>query len=179
MKLGLKNNEVRIVSFDEEWRVEFSKIKEEIHLTIGINENRIQHIGSTSIEGMSAKPIIDILLGLDDLHNIDQEMERKLRTIGFYRLRVERPNEVVFAKFEDDTFETKTHFVHAVVFKEELWKNLVFFRDYLNANDDEKIAYAKLKEEYLRQAHPKSINEYTDFKEEFVKGIFSKRKLCQ
>ena len=177
MKLGLKNNEVKIVPFDEEWRVEFSNIKEEIQLTLGIDEICIQHIGSTAIEGMSAKPIIDILLGVDDLHNIDQEMERKLRTIGFYRLRVERQNEVVFAKFEDDTFETKTHFIHAVVFKEELWGNLVFFRDYLNANDEEKIAYAKLKDNYLRYAHATNINEYTDFKEEFVKRIFSKRKL--
>ena len=177
MKLGLKNNEVRIVPFDEEWKVEFSNVKKEMQLILDIDESRIEHIGSTAIEGMSAKPIIDIILGVDDLKKIDQEMERKLRTIGFYRLRVERPNEVVFAKFKDDTFETKTHFIHTVVFKEELWENLVFFRDYLNSNDEEKIAYAKLKDNYLRQTHATNINEYTDFKEEFVKRIFTKRKL--
>ncbi|MDI2586201.1 GrpB family protein [Psychrobacillus sp. NEAU-3TGS] len=177
MKLGLKNNEVRIVPFDVEWKIEFSNVKREIQSVLEIDENHIEHIGSTAIEGISAKPIIDILLGVDDIHKIDKEMERKLRVIGFYRLRVVRPNEVVFAKFEDETFDVKTHYIHAVAFKEELWENLIFFRDYLNEHNNEKMEYANIKEDYLRQNNPTDINEYTDFKEEFVKKIFAKRHL--
>lgn len=177
MILGLKNNEVRIVPFEMEWKNEFSNVKKEIQLALEIDENRIEHIGSTAIEGISAKPIIDILLGVDDINNIDKEMESKLRVIGFYRLRVVRPNEVVFAKFKDETFDVKTHFVHAVVFKEELWENLIFFRDYLNKHNNIKMEYANIKEDYLRQNNSTGINEYTDFKEEFVKKIFSKRLL--
>lgn len=177
LKLGLKNNEVRIVPFEAEWKIEFSNVKREIQSVLDIDVNLIEHIGSTAIEGMIAKPIIDILLGVDDIHKIDKDMERKLQVIGFYRLRVTRPNEVVFAKFEDDTFDTKTHFIHAVVFKEELWENLIFFRDYLNKHNKEKMEYANMKEDYLRQGHSTDINEYTDFKEKFVKEIFAKRLL--
>ncbi|MDN4492981.1 GrpB family protein [Ureibacillus aquaedulcis] len=177
MKLGLKNNEVRIVPFDEEWKIEFSKVKTEMQAVLEIDGNRIEHIGSTAIFGISAKPIIDILLGVEDITNIDKEMERKLRKIGFYRLRVERPNEVVFAKFEDETFDVKTHYVHAVVFKGELWENLVFFRDFLNANSDKRMEYRNLKKDYLRQTNTATIHEYTAVKEEFVKDIYAKRLL--
>ncbi len=177
IKLGLKNNEVRIVPFDSEWNNEFLKVKQEIQSVLEIDGNRIEHIGSTAIEKISAKPIIDILLGVDDLHKIDKEMEKNLRKIGFYRLRVERTNEVVFAKFTNEKFEVKTHFIHAVSFKEELWTNLIFFRDYLNEHEVEKKAYANIKEDYLRQNNSPNINEYTDFKTEFVKKIFAKRLL--
>ena len=177
MKLGLKYDEVRIVPFDSEWKVEFSNVKQEIQSVLEIDDNRIEHIGSTAIEGISAKPIIDILLGVDDFHKIDKEMEKKLHKIGFYRLRVERPNEVVFAKFTNETFEVKTHFIHAVSFKEELWKNLIFFRDYLNEHEGERMEYANMKEDYLRQNNSPNINEYTNFKDEYVKNIFAKRLL--
>jgi len=83
MKLGLKNNEVRIVPFDVEWKVEFSNVKKEIQSVLDVDENRIEHIGSTAIEGICAKPIIDILLVVDDFHKIDKEMERKLHGTGF------------------------------------------------------------------------------------------------
>lgn len=88
MKLGLKYDEVRIVPFDSEWKVEFSNVKQEIQSVLENDDNRIEHIGSTAIEGISAKPIIDILLGVDDFHKMDKEMEKKLHKIGFYRLRV-------------------------------------------------------------------------------------------
>lgn len=71
----------------------------------------------------------------------------------------------------------KTHFIHAVSFKEELWENLIFFRDYLNEHEGERMEYANMKEDYLRQNNSPNINEYTNFKDEFVKNIFAKRLL--
>src|SRR5699024_153775 len=93
---------------------------------VGIDEERIERIGSTAIIGIEAKPIIDILLGVDDLTVMTSDVSH--RKIGFYRLRVHRPDEVVFAKFTDETFEIKTHIIHVVTYKRELWNNLLFFR---------------------------------------------------
>ena len=89
-------------------------------------------------------------------------------------LRVERPDEVVLAKFTEDTYEVKTHFIHMVDFDKELWKNQLFFRDYLYSNDEAREEYRKIK---LTSAKQKdiNINSYTDMKEPFVKSIFSKR----
>ncbi|GAA4062159.1 hypothetical protein GCM10022410_06260 [Amphibacillus indicireducens] len=52
MKLGLKQNEVRIVEYTPEWNAEFDKVKEELIENTSLDENRIEHIGSTAIKGI-------------------------------------------------------------------------------------------------------------------------------
>lgn len=175
MKLGLKRNEVRLVDYTSEWHDEFIRVKKEIVEYTNLDENRIQHIGSTAIKDMSAKPIIDLLVGVEDLSMIGKPLLQKFSEIGFLRLKVDRPGEIVLAKFTDDTYEEKTHFIHMVEYQKELWGNLVFFRDYLNSNEIARNEYLELKMDYLKNSS-KGINEYTDFKEEFVKSIFEKRK---
>ena len=174
MELGLKKDEVKIVPYNAQWTCEFERVKESMLHVLNVNENQIQHIGSTAIKGIKAKPIIDILLGVESLACINRDFEKALYSIGFYRLRVERENEVVFAKFADEQFEVKTHFIHAVTFNGQLWKNLIFFRNYLNDNEEEKKAYENVKEAYI-QHRSTGINDYTNFKEEFVQRIFSQR----
>jgi GrpB-like predicted nucleotidyltransferase (UPF0157 family) len=93
-----------------------------------------------------------------------------LRNIGFLRLKVQRPGEIIFARFTDETYMVKTHFIHLVEYQKELWKNLVFFRDYLNSNEDARLEYLKVKKEYLEKTS-KGMIEYTEYKEKFVKRI--------
>ncbi|HWI48580.1 MAG TPA: GrpB family protein [Rummeliibacillus sp.] len=174
MQLGLGKNEVKIVPYETEWKNEFARVKKEILLYTNSNENQIEHIGSTAITEMPAKPIIDILMGVEDLKLVDTEIIKGLKESGFLRLRVERPNEVVFAKFTDDTYEVKTHFIHLVKYNGELWNNLIFFRDYLNEHEDVRKEYLNIKLDYIKKKS-NGINEYTDFKEKFVKDIFAKR----
>ena len=174
MELGLKKDEVKITLYDPEWKNEFKRVKEDIIHASKILPYQIEHIGSTAIVGMKAKPILDILIGIDNYLTIDLDFEQTLRSIGFYRLRVERPNEVVFAKFKDETFEIKTHYIHVVNYQDELWENLIFFRNYLNDNADAKLEYVQLKERYLA-SRTTGINDYTNSKKDFVEHIFSKR----
>ncbi|WP_316569499.1 GrpB family protein [Neobacillus sp. YIM B06451] len=172
MKLGLKSNEVRVVPYDPEWKKEFTKVKKNLMQHTNLQDNQIEHIGSTAITGIHSKPIIDILVGIGDYSSVSDSLAKGLQKAGFYRLRVERPNEIVFAKFTDNSYEVKTHFIHLVDFGGELWNHLIFFRDYLNSNEEAKREYEELKLEYTRQTS-QGINEYTDHKEAFVKKIFA------
>lgn len=174
MKLGLNRDEVKVVDYTPEWNDEFIRVKSEIMQNVNIDENRIEHIGSTAIKGMSAKPILDIIVGVDDIQNVEETIFCGLKNVGFIRLRVERPEEIVLAKFTDKTYEEKTHFIHVVEFQKGLWNNLSFFRDYLNSNEQARKEYLEIKLEYLKKSST-GINEYTDYKEEFVKNIFKKR----
>lgn len=124
MKLGLRNNEVIIVPYDKKWKKEFNKTKSEIIQHTNLKPNQIEHIGSTSINEIRAKPIIDILIGVDNLTALDKTFFKALQNAGFYRLKVERSNEIVCAKFTDKTFEIKTHFIHLVELETEKW-NLI------------------------------------------------------
>jgi len=172
--LGLKKDEVRLESYTPEWNEEFCTVKKELMEYTGLEDDRTQHIGSTAIIGMSAKPIIDILVGVDDLQKVDKPLLKSFYKAGFLRLKVERPGEIVLAKFTDDTYKVKSHFIHLVEYQKELWNNLIFFRNYLNSNEDAKKQYLEIKLEYLKKSST-GVNEYTDFKEAFVKEIVSKR----
>lgn len=175
MNLGLKNNEVRLVEYSPKWRDEFERSKNLILDHTHIPENRIEHIGSTSIIGMSAKPIIDIIIGVDDLEKVDKTLFKELEKAGFFRLKVNRPNEIVLAKFLDESYKVKTHFIHLVEYKKDLWHNLIFFRDYLNSNKEDREKYLDIKKKYVSKSST-GIIDYTNYKENFVKEIYKKRK---
>lgn len=167
---------MRIVNFTDEWRTEFEKIKTGLIDNTELDDKRIEHIGSTAIRGMSAKPIIDILVGIDDLNAVDKTLLKSFAEEGFLRLKVERPGEIVLAKFKDDTYQVKTHFIHLVEYQKQLWNNLIFFRDYLNTNEDARQRYLSIKQEYLKNSST-GISEYTDFKENFVQEVIRKRSI--
>ena len=175
MNLGLKNNEVRLVEYSPKWRGEFERSKNLILNHTHIPENRIEHIGSTSIIGMSAKPIIDIVIGVDDLKKVDKTLFKELEKAGFFRLKVNRPNEIVLAKFLDESYKVKTHFIHLVEYKKDLWHNLIFFRDYLNNNKEDREKCLDIKKKYVSKSST-GIIDYTNYKENFVKEIYKKRK---
>lgn len=174
MELGLKKNEVRLVPFSELWKNEFIKIKQDIRDKTNLDDCYIEHIGSTAILNMMAKPIIDIVIAVEDINNVDESLLNGLKEVGFLRLRVERPGEIVFAKFTDQTYEVKTHYIHLVPQDGGLWKNLIFFRDYLNLHEDAREKYKQLKLAYV-QTRDCGIEEYTNLKEDFVKSIYNKR----
>lgn len=174
MELGLERNKVKLVPYDKNWKNEFEKVKEIIHNSTGIENDKIEHIGSTAIKNIMAKPLIDILVGVENISCIKPDLIKQLKQIGFYKLKVERKNEIVFAKFTDDTFNIKTHFIHLVDYDGEIWRNLIFFRDYLNYDESSREDYENIKKKFV-EIQSVGIEEYTDSKEEFVKYIFSKR----
>lgn len=174
MKLGLNHDEVRIVDYTEEWAEEFSQVKQELIEKTNLEVEHIEHIGSTAIKGVQAKPIIDILVGVDDLEQVDKAFLKALAEAGFLRLRVVRPGEIVLAKFTDDTYKVKTHYIHLTEYQGELWNDLTFFRDYLNANEVAREEYVNVKCDYLKSSST-GIKEYTDFKEVFIKKIVARR----
>ncbi len=173
--LGLKKDEIRLELYHAEWKQEFLRIKKNLTDFTLIVGNRIEHIGSTAIEGLAAKPILDIVVGVDDIENVEKDIYWGLKQVGFLRLRVERPNEIVFAKFTDETYEEKTHFIHLVEYNSDLWNNLIFFRDYLNSDRNARQEYEKVKKRFLEEKNG-GINEYTDYKGNFVSAIYEKRQ---
>lgn len=173
VKLGLKSDEVVLVPHEAGWKKEFTVTKEKIMEHTKLQSHQIEHIGSTSIVGILAKPVIDIAIGVENLEAQDKSFFKELRQAGFYRLQVERADEIVCAKFTDDSFETKTHFIHLVEFNKKKWHQMRFFRDYLNANEAVKKEYARLKNSFFSTGKD-GITAYTEYKEQFVQSVFLK-----
>lgn len=175
MPLGLKRNEVRITPHDNKWVNEFQKVKKTLLTHTTLKDLQIEHIGSTAIKEIHAKPVIDILVGIQSIDEDVTQLEKELRSCGFYRLRVERPNEIVFARFKGKLFEIKTHYIHLTTYQEDLWNDLIYFRNYLNENVSARREYEQIKLDFVAE-NSEGIEEYTDMKEAFVIQVLSTGK---
>lgn len=175
MILGLKRGEIKLVDPQVGWKEEFHKTQKEIHDATSIDFKYIEHIGSTSIHDIKAKPMIDFVVGVNDIKHVSPNIFKELKEIGFHRLRVALDNEIVIARFTDGTFDIKTHIIHLVDYQGEKWNDLVFFRNTLNSSRELRKEYERIKLSFI-QHETGDMNDYTNYKEEFIMKVLSENK---
>ncbi|HHX8441765.1 TPA: GrpB family protein [Vibrio diabolicus] len=175
MKLGLANHKVDVVKHDPAWRQEFARSRSELALVTEIPPTQIEHIGSTTILDMPAKPIIDIVLGIEHFPHVSPKLIDALKSVGFLRLKVEKQDEIVFAKFTDDSYQVKTHYLHLTQYQGQLWRDWIQFRDRLNGNAELRSEYLALKFSLVKQAEI-TIEKYTDAKTSLVRKVINEWK---
>jgi GrpB-like predicted nucleotidyltransferase (UPF0157 family) len=156
----------RVVAHDPEWKQRFDAEAERIRAVLGHTVVALHHIGSTAIPGISAKPIIDGLLEVNDLSALDDQAsameELGYEVMGEFGI----PGRRYFRK--DDAHGDRTHQLHAfVIGSADIVRHLAF-RDYLIANPEQAQAYSALKEN-LAAKHPQDFEAYIQGKDAFVK----------
>jgi GrpB-like predicted nucleotidyltransferase (UPF0157 family) len=159
-----------VADYDPAWAKMYERDRAAIVGALGEMVRGIEHVGSTAVPGLAAKPIIDILLGVD-ADDLDRIIE-PLRRIGYeYNpdWEISLPHRRFFRRLLADG--TNSHHLHAVAIGTEFWNRHVRFRDYLRANPSKAEEYAALKREIARQ-HQGSID-YTFAKTEFIRSVES------
>jgi len=173
--IGLKRGIVKLSPYQKSWVKDFQKEKVELEKILGNNIISIEHCGSTSIEAMSAKPIIDVLVGVKTVKGEGKRCNKILNSLTNYFSRdKEFPKKDRFVVAKGDEV-SRTHYIHIVKYNSAIWKRTLFFRDYLRAHP----LSAKKYEELKKDLHKKYSNErrvYTKNKTEFVKEILKKMK---
>lgn len=167
--IGMKKGSVTLVKHDRKWDTIAKKTIGDIKNILGDLSVAIEHIGSTSIKNIYAKPIIDIVVGLGKLNDIlEENIICELEKYGY----VHDPEYDNSAKifFFKSSGELITHNIHAVVYKEKAWNCYTKLRDYLNKHDDVALKYQDIKIEQLKNCHH-DISKYHDGKAEFLKEI--------
>ena len=127
--MGLPYNKVLLEAYNCLWPKHFAEEKESILEAVhgGINV-QICHIGSTAIPGIFAKPIIDILVGVEKVENFDS-LSKTLFTLGYKCLGdCGRPERLFFVK---GNLGNCTHHLHMVKLESEYWQDYLLFRDHL------------------------------------------------
>lgn len=166
--LGLKRGTVQLCEHEQAWEIEAQNTILRLKEILGAVIKDIQHVGSTSIPSIKAKPIIDIAIAVDDFEDV-LLLEEELKKQGFYyRPKVDLGEQLLFASgsYYDSTGDLQTHFIHIVKTGSMDWRNYINFRDYLNsipavakAYEDLKVLLAKQapvdngREKYLRGKH--------------------------
>lgn len=161
---------VEVVPYDRDWLDRFKAEAAALSAVLGFEAIAVHHFGSTAIPGISAKPIIDILVEVRDITRIDG-YSRQLIELG-YRPQAEAgiPGSRFFVKGDDRARTAHMHVVQSG--SPEVARHLAF-RDYLIAFPGAARAYAHLKEDLARR-FPEDIDGYIAGKEAFVKEMESK-----
>ena len=171
IKLGLAKGIVELHEYRDVWKDYAHDAIDTLKHILKDDCIDIQHFGSTSIETMISKPIIDLVVGMKHLDDVLKYI-KELEEVGFYyRKEASRPHEYLFASgsYYENTGDLQTHFIHVVEYGSNVWSNYLLFRDYLRSHPKAVEDYTKLKIQ-LKALHQTNNDRsaYTEGKNEFV-----------
>ena len=165
--MGTKN--VIVLPYDPEWKNGFEKIKQEIVNAIGGLIVDIEHVGSTSVEGLSAKPIIDIDVVISD-YSVFDSIVSKLSAIGYtHEGDLGIKDREVF-KYSDKPHLLKHHLYVCPQNSKELLRHITF-RDYLRNNPEAVKKYSEVKENGAK-LFPDNMDKYIEYKSPCIEEMY-------
>lgn len=165
--IGLKRGTVKLLPHDEKWISEARDTVEILKEIFGEVAISIEHVGSTAVPTVKAKPIIDIAVGVRSLEEV-LPLVPALEEKGFIRRHTNLTGERMLFTCVGSEEDVRTHHVHVLPYGETLWISFVALRNYLTNNTAAAEAYENLKEE-LAQKYPCDRVAYTEGKNEFLR----------
>lgn len=152
-----------VVDYDEMWPTLFENERTLLQMTLGKVISRIHHIGSTSVPGLSAKPVIDILIEVANLEGLDS-LNQAMEGVG-YTVRGE--NGILNRRYFTKGGNQRSHHIHAFTTGDaQIIKHLAF-RDYLIKHNDVAIQYALMKKSAMLLCENDS-HRYSIYKADFI-----------
>ena len=142
--IGLLRGKVRLLPRQAEWKKSAEEVIAKLKNLLADTAVDIQHVGSTAIASIHAKPIIDIAVAVNDLK--EDLLEQK----GIFCRGKDVSGQMLFVMGNLQT-DIRTHHIHVVEYASTNWKNYINFRDYLNAFAEKAQEYDRCKQELARQ----------------------------
>lgn len=168
----MRTVKVTVLPYNEGWRSDFEKIKNELENAIGDMVIAIEHVGSTSVQGMSAKPCIDIDVVIKD-YSVFDIIVGKLADIGYIHEGDLGIKDREAFKYTDKPHLQSHHLYVCPQYSAELHRHITF-RDYLRTHPEAVNEYSKVKEK-AAQLFPDDIDSYIEFKSPCIAKLY---KLC-
>lgn len=160
---------IHLVDYDESWLASYEAEAAALRIALAPELDDLQHVGSTAVPGMVAKPIVDILAAVASWDRFDVMVER-LQALGYVytpESEADDPQRRVFRKGPSDVRVMRTHHLHVTLSGSQYWNRIIAFRDRLRADPDAAARYADLKRELITQ-HGSDSRAYTAAKTPFV-----------
>lgn len=159
--IGLKSGKVKLLAYNPEWVEIFKKEEKRLRKAIGDIAVDIQHVGSTAIPGIPAKPIIDIVVGVSSIKDV-KKCIKSLEKTGYEYKGEKRPDEYLFIK-------DPIYCLHMTKFNNKTWNSYISFRNQLHANKKLANEYKNIKLK-LAKEFPNDRESYHSGKVKFIEG---------
>ena len=166
----MRTKRVAVVPYDEAWESAFEKIKNEIEAVIRDMILGIEHIGSTAVKGLSAKPCIDIDVIIKDYAVFD-EVVRRLGMIGYIHEGNLGIKDREAFKYTDKPHLMMHHLYVCPQYSEELHRHIIF-RDFLRHTSEAVKKYSLVKEK-AAELFPYDIDKYIAYKAPCIEELYS------
>jgi len=171
--LGLAPTSVQVSPYSGDWQQTFEAERDMLARNLGRLAIDIQHVGSTAVPGLSAKPIIDIAIAITD-ESLAGRVSAVLKGLG-YRFAVDAGHEGGLIFYRETEPPLRTHHVHVVTIDDSQWRNYLRFRDLLRTDASLRSEYAALKEKLARR-FATDRQGYTEAKTEFVRSALARQR---
>ena len=165
---------VVIVDYDPRWPSKYEEEKDRILGAIGDVAVAIEHIGSTAVPGLGAKPIIDVMVAVSRLADAERCIE-PLQEIGYEY--VPEYNDVIPERryLHKGPPEARTYHLHMVELTSGFWERHLLFRDSLRVHPEEAQRYDQLKKD-LAAKFGSDRDRYTEAKTSFIESVIAKAR---
>jgi GrpB-like predicted nucleotidyltransferase (UPF0157 family) len=167
-ELVVHGTTIHLADYDPEWPRLFEREATRIRSILGDRVRRLEHVGSTSVPGLSAKPVIDIVLAVPD--SADEPAYVPDMQAAGYVLRIREPDWFEHRLFKGPDTNVNLHTFSAGCAEID---RMTGFRDRLRAHDDERDLYERTKRE-LAAREWRYVQHYADAKTEVVEGIIAR-----
>lgn len=167
---GVKRYCVRLLTHNEQWKEEFQKLKQSIQEQWADNVLDIQHVGSTAVPLICAKPILDVAVRLRSVRQLDPSF---LEALGYDYCGIRHGNPLHHLFVLRGSGEISLQHIHCYDQTAPEFDQIIGFRDYLNAHPDAARQYEALKKD-LAEKYPDNRPAYTKGKEDFIQNICEK-----
>jgi GrpB-like predicted nucleotidyltransferase (UPF0157 family) len=169
--IGLQKGMVQVVAYQTDWPALFIRERDVLCQDLGNLVLNIQHVGSTAVPGLAAKPILDIAVAVAAVEVIPQ-CRQPLCSLGYIdRGDAGKDGGYLFVK--ESTPNLRTHHLHVVTKDDPQWGNYLRFRELLREHEAPRTAYATLKQSLqMRFVHDRKA--YTAAKEAFICAVLRK-----
>ncbi|POZ63802.1 GrpB family protein [Chromobacterium alticapitis] len=169
-------NTIEIQPYHPAWPQRFATEAAKLRAALGTLADQavIEHIGSTAVPGLAAKPVIDIMLGLPRLSDLEPYFPA-LSAIGFHhqpQMAAAMPERHYFTQ---PALPPRQLHLHAVALDSDFWRDKLWFRDALRADSPLSASYAALKQE-LAKRYGDDRAGYTDAKSGFINEALAAAK---
>jgi GrpB-like predicted nucleotidyltransferase (UPF0157 family) len=158
-----------VVDYDSRWPAMFEAERARLLEVVGDWVAGIEHIGSTSVPGLAAKPVIDILIGVRALAEADAHCIEPICGLGYEyvpEFETVMPFRRYFRRLTPDG--NHTHHIHLVEKESDFWERHLLFRDYLRAHPERAREYEALKRRLAPQFS--DVNDYAEAKTAFIRA---------
>ena len=163
MEINLNNRVIEVVDYDPNWKNIFETEKVALAKAIGSNAVKIEHIGSTSVVGLSAKPVIDILIEVSNLEELDAS-DKQINALGY---TIKGENGIAGRRYFQKGGNQRSHHVHAFQTSDSHLQRHRVFKKYLTAHPVIALEYGSIKKEAVSKSD-NNINVYMALKNDFI-----------